>query len=84
MNKISIRIALFVSTMVLTVVMPWWVFIPLIAIETIYIKDYFEAIFFGFFIDILYSVQYPFPYIAMMSATGFVLVVMYIKTKIRT
>ncbi len=64
--------------------MPWWVFVPFILAETIYLKDYFEVIFFGFLIDILYSIQYPFPYTAMAYATVFVLVVMYIKTKIRT
>ena len=84
MNKVSTRVGLFVLTTVIVVLLPWWLTVVVLIFEVLYIKNYVEVIFFGFLIDLLYSVKYPFPYFGILLSTVFLISVMFIRTRIRT
>jgi len=80
------RILLFVAMYVCVLVMPWWITIFVLAGLTIYLPLYSEVLFFGFLFDILYATKYSnsFLHFGLLSATTLLLLVMFVKTKIRT
>ena len=84
MIKSSARIPLFVLVFILVVVLPWWLSVVILTGLTIYFPTYLEVIFFGFLFDTLYSSNYTFPYVGLCIATVFLIVVMFVKTRIRT
>ncbi len=84
MDKTGIRIALFFVTIGSIILLPWWFYVALLLAQVLYIRNYFEIIFFGFFIDMLYSTKYPFPYIGVLVSTIILISLMFIRTKIRT
>lgn len=84
MNKFGFRSIFFLATALAVIVSPWWIFGPIVVLQTLYVKNYVEVIFFGFLVDILYSVQYPFPYTFLVFSTVFIILVMFVKTRIRT
>jgi hypothetical protein len=63
--------------------LPWWVSMPLIALATIYLPFYLEALFFGFLFDALYSESYRVPYIFLSSAAVLLLLLVFIRDRIR-
>lgn len=83
MNKSFLRVLGFVFMSILVVVLPWWLSFLLLAGLTIYLNFYLEVIFFGFLIDSLYSVQNHFPYTGLVVSTIFLVVTMFVKTRIR-
>jgi hypothetical protein len=84
MNPYFIRALAFIAVFILAVILPWWLFGLVLIGLTIYFPFYLEVLFFGFLIDALYSVKYSFPYIGLTIATIFLLVVMFVRTKVRT
>lgn len=84
--KIWQRILLFVVVYIFVLVLPWWLTALVLAGLTIYLPLYAEILFFGFLYDILYATKYTDVYLhtGLLTATIFLLVVMYVKTKIRT
>ena len=63
-------------------VLPWWLSAIILIGLTIYIPLYLEVLFFGFLFDTLYSASKG--HVALISATIFILVVTFIRTRIRT
>ena len=81
-NKIAtIRVPLFFIVLVLMYILPWWVSLPLLLVLTIYFPLYFEVLFFGFLFDRLYT---PHGYIGLISATIVLLVVTFVRDRVRT
>ena len=80
------RILLFVSMYICVLVLPWWLTVIVLAGLTIYLHLYLEVVFFGFLFDTLYATKYSntFFHFGLLSATVFLLLVMFVKTKIRT
>ena len=52
---------------------PYWVYIPLVVVTTLYVPFFYESIFFGFLIDVLYGSQthqgftFMFPFAILLS-----------------
>jgi len=84
MNLIFIRILIFVLTLVFVVVLPWWISVLILVGLTVYFSLFLEVLFFGFIFDVLYLVKSNFPYTGLSIATIFLLLVILIKTQIRT
>ena len=78
--KIWQRVILFVAVYACVLVLPWWLSAVVLVGLTVYLPVYFEVIFFGFLLDTLYSDQHYF----ILAATIFLILVILIKTKIRT
>lgn len=83
MNILFLRLIIFVLVSVLIIVLPWWLSVLLLIGLTVYFHFYPEVIFFGFLIDALYTVQYSFPYVGLVTATIFILITMFVRTRIR-
>ncbi|MCX6702123.1 MAG: hypothetical protein NTX96_02950 [Candidatus Zambryskibacteria bacterium] len=83
MNISYIRILIFILTFILVVMLPWWISILVLAGLTIYFPLYLEVLFFGFLFDALYSVKYNFPYTGLTIALVFLVIVLFIKTRIK-
>ena len=79
----AFRTALFFILFILVLVLPWWISIISLAGLTIYLSFYIEVLFFGFLFDTLYSVGPFFPYTGLTIATAFLLITMFVKTRIR-
>src|SRR3989338_10040261 len=84
MDKIFIRIVAFIITFGLFVNLPWWISVLWLAGLTIYFPLYLEVLFFCFLFDTLYLPRYEFPYTALSVAFVFLLLVYFIRTRIRT
>ena len=84
MSSIFIRILIFFLTLIFVVVLPWWISTLVLIGLTIYFSLYIEVLFFGFLFDILYLVKSDFPYMSLSIATIFLLLVILVKTQIRT
>ncbi|KND47860.1 MAG: hypothetical protein AB201_03030 [Parcubacteria bacterium C7867-006] len=84
MSKVWTRVGLFMLTTGVVVLLPWWFSVIILLIQSVFLVNYVEVIFFGFLIDTLYSSQYAFPYTAIVISTVFVLLVMFVRTRIRT
>ena len=82
--KIWKRILLFLIISVCVLVLPWWFSILVIIGFTIYIPSYIEALFFGFLFDTLYSSYYTFTHAALTSAFVLLVLVMFVRSRIRT
>lgn len=83
MNSPLLRVVGFVLVFILVVVLPWWLSAIILITLTAYLPFYLEVVFFGFLIDALYTIQYSFPYIGLVTATVFLLITMFVKTRIR-
>jgi len=83
MNRLAIRIPLFALVFVAILVFPWYLSAVILLGLTIYFPFYLEALFFAFLIDTLYSSSYSFPYFGLSLATVFLLLIMFVKTRIR-
>ncbi|CAN5151928.1 hypothetical protein BH11PAT1_BH11PAT1_5890 [soil metagenome] len=46
-----------VIILVALIAFPFWIYVPLIVVATLYEPFFYEAIIYGFFIDILYGAQ---------------------------
>ena len=64
--------------------MPWWLSVLALVSLTIFVSNYVEVLFFAFLFDALYSYRYPMPFLALVIATVFLLIVISVKTRIRT
>jgi hypothetical protein len=78
----SIRILVFIAAFIVVVILPWWVSTAVLLGLTIYFPFYLEVLFFGFLFDILYPIQSN--YLGLILATAFLIVVLFIKTRLRT
>ena len=78
------RVIFFILTFVAIIVLPWWLSAALLVAETIYFSWYLEVLFFAFLFDTLYSPTFHFPLNALTVAFVFLLIVSFIKTRIRT
>jgi hypothetical protein len=83
MNSIFIRIVVFILTFLSVIVLPWWISVPIIIFFNFYFQFYLEVLFFGFMFDVLYLVRYSFPYTGLSVATIFLLIIMFIKTRVK-
>lgn len=84
LNKPFSRALLFVGALVFVIVLPWWLSLPIVLGLTVYMPLYLEVVFLGFVFDTLYSVRFSFPYTFMTAGTVLLLVVVYIRSRIRT
>lgn len=84
MRNPFVRVIVFMLVFASVVVLPWWISIFMLAGLTIYFPLYLEVLFFGFLFDTLYSARYGFPYTALSIAFVFLLLVYFIRTRIRT
>ncbi|MSU45417.1 MAG: hypothetical protein EXS47_02195 [Candidatus Zambryskibacteria bacterium] len=83
MSSPLFRTMAFVIVLVLTIVLPWWLSIFILAGLTLYTQFYIEVLFFGFLLDALYSSTFSFPYIGLSISALFLLAAVLIKTQIR-
>lgn len=83
MISTTTRISIFVITFILVVVLPWWLSTLLLFGLTVYISNYIEVVFFGFFLDSLYLVNYNFPFTGLTIATVVLLLTMFVKTQVK-
>jgi hypothetical protein len=74
------RLLLFILVFLFVSILPWWMSVIILAGLTIYIRFYFEVLFFAFLFDILYSGSHT----GMIVAIFFIGVVEFVRTKIRT
>ncbi len=84
MNKPWVRIILFIVVFAAVTVLPWYLSLLILVSFTIYFTFYLEVIFFGFLFDALYLPGTHFPYNALTLAFVFLLVTMFVRTRIRT
>lgn len=79
-----LRVLLFIATLAIVVIVPWWISMPLLVAFGIYFPLYIEIMFFGLLFDSLYSsgFRFPFPFLT----ASFVLLVasVMIKSRIRS
>lgn len=78
------RVLFFILVSVLVVILPWWLSSVVLVFFTIYFPFYLEILFFGFLFDILYSSDFSFPYRGLTIALLFLLIVSFLRTRIRT
>lgn len=78
------RFILFVVVFIGIMFVPWWLSLAVLVTMTLYLPFYFEVLFFGFLFDTLYSAQYSFPYTFLSLAFIFLVIVMFVKERIRT
>ena len=83
-RKSVVRILVFIFIFILQAVLPWWLTLLILLGLTIYYPLYLEVLFFGFLFDTLYSPTLAFPYVGLLSATAFLILVYFAKTYIRT
>ena len=84
MNQYLFRFFVLILTIISVMVLPWWISVIILIGLTVYLKLYIEIIFFGFLFDVMYPARYVFPLTFLSCATIFLLVVMFVKTHIRT
>ncbi len=84
MSKPWVRTILFMFVFGCVTMLPWWVSALVVAGLTIYFPYYLEALFFGFLFDTLYAASYRFPYTGLTLAVVFLLLTMFVRTRIRT
>lgn len=82
--NIYTRILIFILTLFVVMVSPWWLSAIFIISLIIFIDFFIEAIFFGFLIDALYSTTYGYIYPALFLSVIVLLLVTFVKTQIRT
>jgi hypothetical protein len=75
-NRIIIDILIFIAVLTL----PWWLSVAILVASTIYFPFYLEVLFFGFLFDTLYGRSY----VGILSALILLVVVMFVRTRIRT
>ncbi len=78
------RTASFFVTFVLVLSLPWWVSAVLLLLLTIYFDFYLEVLFFGFLLDSLYFGEKTYIYPSLTIATISLLIISFVKTRIRT
>jgi len=78
--KIWQRILLFVAVFVCVLTLPWWLSAFALACLTIFVPNYLEVMFFGFLFDTLYSSGH----IGLIASTIFLIIVLFVKPRIRT
>lgn len=83
MNTPLVRSIAFIFVFILVVILPWWLSVVVLIGLTVYFPFYPEVVFFGFLIDALYTIQYSFPYTGLVTATVFLLITMFVKTRVR-
>ena len=83
MKNNFVRIIIDIGTFIAVIVLPWWLSMIILIILIVYFPVYIEAMFLAFLFDTLYADKYRFPYIALTSATIFLLLIMFVKTRIR-
>jgi hypothetical protein len=83
MNSTVIRGVVFLVTLVLVLVLPWVVSLIILIGLTIYFPFYLELLFFGFLVDTLYGSQSGFFHPGLCLALGFLLLTIFVRTRIR-
>ncbi len=78
--RILVDIGMFVGVLVL----PWYISVLALVGLIVYYPVYIEGLFFAFLFDTLYSSQLTFPFTALTIASVFVLIVFFVRTRIRT
>ncbi len=71
---------LFAAVYVCVLTLPWWLSALVLAALTVFVLNYVEVMFFGFLFDTLYSSRH----IGFLAATIFLIVVLFVKSRIRT
>ncbi len=84
MNTPITRTLLFVVVLMFLLLTPWWITVPILIGLSIYYPLYLEVLFFGFLFDALYSVNYEFPYTGLTSAFVLLMLILFVRTRIRT
>ena len=82
MQKPVVRAILFFVMFGLVATLPWWLSAVALFALTIYFSLYLEVLFFGFMFDTLYGAR-GFPHTALTLATAFLLVVTFVRVRIR-
>lgn len=83
--KISLfRVIVFFTVFFLVFVLPWWLTAPLLFFLVIYFDFYIEVVFFGFLIDALYLINRSLLYPALITSFVILILVSFVKTRIRT
>lgn len=78
--KIFLRIILDIFSLIIVLCLPWWLSLIILFFVVIKTKFYPEVIFFGWIIDLLYGHNHTF----VIMMTTYLLIVLFLKTKIRT
>ncbi|MFZ2569706.1 MAG: hypothetical protein WAX44_03815 [Minisyncoccia bacterium] len=81
---VPVRVLVSLLTFFVVITFPWWFSVILVSILTMYFKDYYEIIFFGFTLDMLYSSNFSLTYSFGLYATVFLIMISFIKKYIRT
>ncbi len=81
---IPVRVLVFLITFFLIVTFPWWFAVILVVVLTVYFKDYYEIIFFGFLSDMLYSSHFSLTYSLGLYASVILIMISFAKKYIRT
>jgi hypothetical protein len=79
-----VRVILFFLILALVIILPWWLSSLILVFLTIYFPFYLEVLFFGFLFDTLYSVHLSFPYVGLSLGTALLIIVLLVRTQIRT
>jgi len=78
------RILIDLAALICILVLPWYLTVALLAGLTIYFPLYLEALPFGFLFDTLYASRYAFPYVGLLVSLIFLILVLFVRTRIRT
>lgn len=78
-KRVIIDICVFIGALIL----PWWLSVILIIGCIVYFPVYIEALFIAFLFGTLYATRYEFPQTALLVTTAFLLVTMFVRTRIR-
>jgi hypothetical protein len=84
MNSGLVRLILFIVAFVFILIFPWWISAPILIFFTIFFPLYLEVIPLGFLFDILYSPSFSFPFVGLTLSSILLVVVVFIKSKIRS
>ncbi len=84
MHTPLVRILAFFVALMFVLLTPWWISIPLTIGLAVYFPTYLEILVFGFLFDSLYSAQYAMPYTGLLSAFVVLVVIIFIRDRIRT
>ena len=79
-----LRIILFFGMLVAVLALPWWLTAIFLFVLAWYFEFYLEIVFFGFLVDLLYFPKSSYFYPAMTLSLLCLLLILFIKPRIRT
>ncbi len=83
MKSPAMRILVFILALIGILMLPWWISTVVLIALTIYFPFYLEVLFFGFLFDILYASREHFPFFALSLAAIFLIIVSFVRSRIR-